>query len=272
MEIINTNTPRTPVKAVLFDFDGTVSTLRCGWEEVMEPLMLEMISGGKEYGEELVKEVRDYINESTGIQTIHQMKWLAAKVHERGNNPNASIDPWWYKGEYNHRLMENVDKRIKELSEKSVSNTAYLIKGSEVFLKKLCDCGVKLYVASGTDHPDVCNEAKVLGLDKYFTLIAGAPVGEENCSKEKVMERLLKAEHLQGDEVAVIGDGKVEIRLGKEAGARTIGLASNEKDGGVDEAKRERLIRAGADILIGDFSETKELFEFLGLGSSYNEA
>ena len=82
------------------------------------------------------------------------------------------------------------------------------------------------------------------------------------------MERLLKAEHLQGDEVAVIGDGKVEIRLGKEAGARTIGLATNEREGGVDETKRERLIRAGADIIAGDFSEMKDLLEFLGLGKS----
>ena len=28
---------------LLFDFDGTISTLRCGWEKVMKPLMLEMI-------------------------------------------------------------------------------------------------------------------------------------------------------------------------------------------------------------------------------------
>ena len=46
MEILHADTPRTPVRAVLFDFDGTVSTLRCGWEAVMKPLMLEMISGG----------------------------------------------------------------------------------------------------------------------------------------------------------------------------------------------------------------------------------
>ena len=47
MEILHFDTPSTPVRAVLFDFDGTISTLRCGWEEVMQPLMVEMISGGK---------------------------------------------------------------------------------------------------------------------------------------------------------------------------------------------------------------------------------
>ena len=231
----------------------------------MQPLMLEMISGGKPYGEELVREVEAYIGESTGIQTIHQMKWLASTVQERGNNPGAPTDPWWYKAEYNRRLMENVNHRLQSLLDGSTPRETYLIRGSEAFLQALCARGVKLYVASGTDHPDVCNEARALGLDKYFTLIAGAPVGEENCSKEKVMARLLEEEGLQGDEVAVIGDGKVEIRLGKEAGARTVGLATDEKNGGVDEVKRQRLITAGADIICGDFMEKEEMLAFLGV-------
>jgi len=265
MELLHTGTARTPVRAVLFDFDGTISTLRCGWEAVMKPLMLEMISGGKPYDTALEKEVEDYISESTGIQTIHQMKWLASTVRARGNNPNASTDPWWYKDEYNRRLMENVSKRVEQLISGAVSNTAFLIAGSEAFLKALKDCGVKLYVASGTDHPDVCTEAKALGVDQYFTLIAGAPVGEENCSKEKVMAKLLETEGLSGDEVAVIGDGKVEIRLGCEAGTRTIGLATNEREGGVDPVKRTRLIAAGADVIAGDFLEKDKLLAFLGL-------
>ena len=265
MEILKNETSRKPVRAVLFDFDGTVSTLRCGWEAVMKPLMLEMISGGKPYDEALEKEVEAYISDSTGIQTIHQMKWLATTVHERGNNPTASDDPWWYKAEYNRRLMENVSTRVARLTAGEVSPCEYLIKGSEEFLQALCERGVRLYVASGTDHPDVCAEAEALGLRKYFTSIAGAPVGEENCSKEKVMAQLLGAENLHGDEVAVIGDGKVEIRLGKEAGARTIGLATNERDGGVDPIKRERLIKAGADIIAGDFTEKEALLAFLGL-------
>ena len=79
MEILKKSNNTKPVSAVLFDFDGTVSTLRFGWEAVMKPLMLEMITGktGIEYDAALEKEVDDYINESTGIQTIHQMKWQA---------------------------------------------------------------------------------------------------------------------------------------------------------------------------------------------------
>ena len=53
MEICNNNQHTNPVHAVLFDFDGTVSTLRWGWEAVMKPLMLEMISGGQGWDEAL---------------------------------------------------------------------------------------------------------------------------------------------------------------------------------------------------------------------------
>ena len=107
MEILHA-AARNPVRAVLFDFDGTISTLRCGWESVMKPLMLEMISGGA-WDDALEREVDDYINESAGIQTIHQMKWLAEAVRSHGRNPGAPTDPWQYKAEYNRRLMQTVD-------------------------------------------------------------------------------------------------------------------------------------------------------------------
>lgn len=266
MEILNNNTAKTPVKAVLFDFDGTVSTLRHGWEGVMKPLMLEMISGGKPYGDELIREVDDYINESTGIQTIHQMKWLAERVHSFGANPDAPTDPWWYKGEYNRRLMENVSLRLEALTSGKTSPSEFLIGGSERFLRILSEKGIKLYVASGTDHPDVIKEASALGVAKYFTYIAGAPVAAESCSKEKVIADLIENERLSGDDFAVIGDGKVEIMLGKAAGARTVGLATDEGTrSGVDAVKRERLIKAGADIIEGDFLDLDGLLEFLGL-------
>lgn len=54
------------------------------------------------------REVVAYIDESTGIQTIHQMKWLAKTACEKGLNPEATDDPWFYKAECNRRLMEQV--------------------------------------------------------------------------------------------------------------------------------------------------------------------
>ena len=265
MEILHA-AARNPVRAVLFDFDGTISTLRYGWESVMKPLMLEMISGSGAWDDALEREVDDYINESTGIQTIHQMKWLAEAVRRHGRNLGAPTDPWQYKAEYNRRLMQTVNARLSALESGAVPREDYLIASSEDFLRALTGRGVKLYVASGTDHPDVLREAEALGLKQYFTQIAGAPVGSESCSKEKVIAQLMEQESLQGALFAVIGDGRVEIRLGREAGARTLGLASDEAARrGVNPVKRERLLSAGADAICGDFTELDAILEFLGL-------
>ena len=57
-----------------------------------------------------------------------------------------------------------------------------------------------------------------------------------------------------GNELLVIGDGPVEIRLGKEAGALTIGICASEKNlSGWDEAKINRLTKAGAHVLVDEF-------------------
>ena len=251
--ILNADTPKIPVTTVLFDFDGTISTLRNGWEAVMEPLMVELL------GEDSREIVCAYINESTGIQTIHQMKWLASEV-KRLNG--TAEDPWVYKAEYNRRLMENVQKRLESLEEGSAKREDYLMAGSEALLRALKERGVDLFVASGTDDPDVKHEVSVLGLDKYFTRVAGAPLGAEDCSKEGVIRDLLSL-GVSGERLAVVGDGKVEIAIGRENGARTLGLASDEDaQQGLNAIKLERLVKAGADIIAGDFIQLESLMKF----------
>ena len=254
------------VKVALFDFDGTISTLRHGWEDTMEPLMLEMIAGSTPVDDALVREVRDYIDQSTGIQTYYQMLWLANTVKKHGRNAGASEDPWWYKAEYNRRLMEIVDKRKALILDGKKPDTDFLMKGSEAFLKDLMDRGIEIYVASGTDDPDVKNEVEVLGLGGYFKEIAGAPIGKADCSKESVLKRLVEDYRLSGPEVVVIGDGKVEIALGRQVGALTLGIASDEERRcGINPIKRARLIKAGAHAISDNFENKNEILEWLGL-------
>ncbi len=266
MEIlIESPKKRSRIKIALFDFDGTISTLRHGWEGIMEPLMLEMITGGTKANRELVHEVKEYIDQSTGIQTYYQMKWLAEAVKRHGRNPEAVDDPWWYKAEYNRRLMEIVEKRIAYIRNEQKSNSDFMIKGSEEFLKALTKNGTEVYVASGTDDPDVKREAEILGLSRYFKEIAGAPLGIADCSKETVLKRLVEEYGLTGSEVVVIGDGKVEITLGRKVGAVTLGIASDEDIlCGVNPIKRERLVKAGAHAITGDFEDSNEILSWLG--------
>lgn len=270
MEMLNELPKARPqLKVALFDFDGTISTLRQGWEGIMEPLMVEMIAGDTPADQELIQEVRNYIDQSTGIQTIYQMRWLAETVKRYGRNPGAPDDPWWYKDEYNRRLMEPVRKRIGLIRNGEKTTEDFLIKGSRELLEALKKNGIDIYIASGTDDPDVKNEAEVLGISRYVTEIAGAPLEKADCSKEKVLRSLIEEKGLRGPELVVFGDGKVEIALGREVGAITIGVASNEIERcGVNGVKRNRLIKAGAHVIIGDFQKTDEILAFLGLEKS----
>lgn len=267
IEIIKSTRPeKGRIKAAVFDFDGTISTLRCGWETVMRPLMIEMISGDRGDGSaELQKLVDEYIDASTGIQTVYQMRWLAGQVAAHGHNP-AVHDEWWYKDEYNRRLMQTINLRIAGLESGKRSPEEYLVRGAREFFQALKARGIEVCVASGTDHKDVVHEAEVLGLSGAFSLIKGAPERQAACSKEAVIRQIIDERGLCGDELVLVGDGKVEIALGVENGAYALGIASDEEmRQGVNPVKRKRLIGAGAHAVAGDFSHQEELLDLLGI-------
>jgi len=256
---------RKPVKAALFDFDGTISILRQGWEEIMEPLMIEMINGKAPIDQELVNKIRDFIDESTGIQTIYQMYWLVDQVEKYERNPEVH-DAWWYKDEYNRRLLEVVRRRIDMLISGELKPEDCRIKGSLEFLEALKEKGVDIYVASGTDDVDVQREVELVGIKQFVKHVEGAPHRRADCSKEAVIKNLIENEDLHGSELVVIGDGKVEIGLGVEAGAITIGAATDEINrSDMNEVKRKKLIRAGANAIVGDFLKYEDILHWLSI-------
>lgn len=253
------------IKAAIFDFDGTISTLRQGWQDIMEPMMIEMITGNKPPDPQLIQEVKAYIDESTGIQTIFQMQWLVNSVKK--HNINHEIhDEWWYKDEYNRRLLATVNMRVQLLTNSSLDPQDFMIKGAKEFLTALKKKGIELYVASGTDHDDVVREVEALGLSTYFEKIAGAPMRQIGCSKEAVLRELIKDRGVEASELLVVGDGKVEISLGAEMGAITLGTATDEiSRSGVNPAKRKKLIDAGASAVVGDFSDYMKILNWLNI-------
>ncbi|MCK5277692.1 MAG: carbohydrate kinase, partial [Cyclobacteriaceae bacterium] len=96
------------IKHAVFDHDGTISTLREGWEEIMEPVMIKAILGDQydsvdQAGyNEIVKQSKEFINKTTGIQTIYQMEGLIKLIEEFGYVPKEKIlDKFEYKEIYN---------------------------------------------------------------------------------------------------------------------------------------------------------------------------
>jgi phosphoglycolate phosphatase-like HAD superfamily hydrolase len=264
IEIIN-EIDRGRLKHALFDFDGTVSLLREGWQLVMAPLMAEMICGDTEPTAAIQEEVREFIEDSTGIQTILQMEELAKMVRSHGLVPeNKVLDAQGYKNIYNERLMLRVDERIAKLDKGEMMPIDVTVRGSLGFLERLSKRDLTMYIFSGTDRDDVRNEARLVGAAPYFQEIWGALKTFKDYNKEMVLKDIIAKNDLRGAEVLIVGDGPVEIRNAKANGCISIGVASDEIAGfGWNEEKRERLIKAGADIMIPDFGEGRALAEYL---------
>jgi phosphoglycolate phosphatase-like HAD superfamily hydrolase len=252
------------IRHVLFDFDGTISVLREGWERVMAPLMVEMICDGTTPTPEIELEVADYVDFSTGIVTIEQMQWLAEAVRRHGlaRDPLAAAE---YKQIYVRRLMVGVEERLARLDRGDVQPSEMMVAGAQSFLATLVERGIRLYVASGTDHPYILSEAGALGVDTYFAGgLYGAVDEDEAHRKERIIERILDEHDLRGDELLVVGDGPVEIREAVSRQALALGVASDEVARcGWNAAKVTRLARAGAHFLVPDFSRAEELAAWL---------
>ncbi len=250
---------------VVFDFDGTISQIRDGWQNVMVPMMVEFLqteTDTNETKEQLESIVVEFVDRLTGKQTIYQMIQLGEEIEKRGGNPR---DPLAYKDEYNNRLLPIVEQRISGLAVGNLSAETLRVPMALEFLQSLHELGVKCYLASGTDVEFVKNEAELLGVAQYFSGgIFGALREYKKFSKAMVIQKILTDFKLSGSELLIIGDGYVEIENAKAVGAIAVGVASVEDNVyNMNTDKRERLIRAGADIIIPDFREREQLLGYL---------
>jgi len=250
----------------LFDFDGTVSLIRQGWQEIMIPYFIEVlrkVSDG-EPEEETERIVRDFVDLLTGKQTIFQCMRLDEEVVSRGG---AHVDPLVYKREYLRRLEEHIRERKAGLANGAISPEECLVPGCRKLVEALRERGIRCYLASGTDEADVLREARLLGIDGLFEGgIHGARDEMLECSKELVIRSLLRDEGVKPEELLSFGDGYVEIELVKSVGGYAVGVATEEaRKKGVNEWKRSRLLSAGAGMIIPDFSNVPALLNILGV-------
>jgi phosphoglycolate phosphatase-like HAD superfamily hydrolase len=140
------------------------------------------------------------------------------------------------------------------------------VPGTRELLDRLKAHGCPLYLASGTDIAYVQNEVRALRLDGFFgERVYGAIDDYQNFSKKMVIERLVGQLELEPGALVGFGDGFVEIEEVKRAGGIAVGVASDEKfRTGINDWKRNRLIQAGADIIVPDYRDHGALCECLG--------
>jgi phosphoglycolate phosphatase len=263
LEIIHSNIIRGRIRHALFDFDGTLSLIREGWQGVMIPLMVEWLLDTPEHEgkAEIAAVVTEFVTRLTGKQTIYQMIQLAQEIEQRGGKP---LDPLEYKRIYLDGLWARIQHRVAALKAGQIAPDELMVPGARAMLEALHARGARCYLASGTDEPYVLDEAAALQLTPYFAGIYGARDDYLNFSKKILIERIIAENRLSGPEFVAFGDGFVEIEDAKHVGGIAVGVASDEANrAGIDEWKRNRLIEAGADIIVPDFRENEALAAYL---------
>jgi len=261
LEILRPNPAPGRLRFAVFDFDGTLSLLRMGWQGVMADLMVEALQATPraEAEAQLRARTAEPVFGLAGRPTIIQMQWLVDEIRQRGGTPQTAEA---YKHEYLVRLSERIYHRA-DLEAGRQPPERFRVPGALEFVAALHARGVTCYIASGTDETDVREESALLGFAQLIADLRGTREDGFD-AKRVVIDRLMSKHCLTTGELAVIGDGRAEIEYARAANALAIGVASteNEQDS-LDARKRSLLIEAGADVIIPDFSQPAELLAYL---------
>src|SRR3954451_18804573 len=134
IEIISQGASAQRARVALFDFDGTLSTIRSGWMDIMIPMMVEILLDLKsgETEAEIRAVVEEFVARLTGKQTVYQMIELADQIRQRGGTP---LDPIIYKKMYLDALWHRIEDRVVDLREGRTSPETYLVPGSRQLLE-----------------------------------------------------------------------------------------------------------------------------------------
>jgi phosphoglycolate phosphatase len=261
-EIVAAERPRGPFRAIVFDFDDTLSLLRSGWQEVMIAQAMETLAplSPETPEQELREEIARYIDELTGQPTIRQMMRLAEEGLRRGGAPRPAEE---YFAEFTARLAQRKNAREAEIFGGAPA-ARHMVAGALPLLEMLRERDTTLWIVSGTDDASVQRETRLLGLDRYFGKnVFGAPKGDATFTKGRVFDAIVREMGISGEEIAAFGDGPVELREARRIGGLAVGVV---KDAPSEfEGHRRRLIDAGAQAIIPHYLALDEILSLLGM-------
>jgi phosphoglycolate phosphatase len=220
------------IRAVIFDFDGTLAFLNIDFSLMKERIFDLM----RRYGirEETIQE--KYLLEI--IDEVYQILW----------EKNPSGAEAFY--QESHHILHEVEMRAAEEGK--------LIPGTETTLKSLRKKGIKVGIVTRN-----CEEA----VRKVFPDIndfCDVFVSRNSVKKVKPhpdhLTFVIESLKISGEEGVMVGDHIIDIQAGKRVGMKTIGVLTGR-------IKKEEFEKAGADYILREASEVLGLLEQQEIGT-----
>ncbi len=261
----------TAITTALFDFDGTLSLERV-WIDLMVRLNSSQLHKATNLPLEVARDIviKD-VEETYGVPTIICMDRLVSRIREFGGKPNAAE---FYKNVYTAALAESVDLRRRTIPKDDLT-----VFGSKEFLSLIKEkLGENIFLASGTDIAPVIESINFLGFSSFFPRenikAAGSLPDPRADPKKFIIDSLVKEKNLSFGQLVTFGDGFPEL-LHNNYGVRVAVLTPNltrlsDEGRFTLEEKRQRLIYAGAHVIVNDFSNPQKLLEII-FSSHYGE-
>jgi phosphoglycolate phosphatase len=215
-----------PIKAIIFDFDGTLAVLNIDFSLMRERVFNLM----RRYaiGEETIQE--KYLLEV--IDEVYQILW----------EKNPSGAEAFY--QQSHHILHELEMRAAQEGK--------LIPGAKATLRSLREKGIKVGIITRN-----CEDA----VRKVFPDIdnfCDAFVSRNSVKKVKPhpdhLTYVTQSLKILGKEAVMVGDHLIDIQAGKRVGMKTIGVLTGR-------TKKEEFEKAGADYILREASEVCELLE-----------
>ena len=208
------------IRAVVFDFDGTLAVLNIDFSEMREQVFELM----RKYG---VNEEK--IEERYLLEIIDEVVQILSQK-------NTSTAETFYQEA--HQILHEVELRAAEEGK--------LLPDVEAALKSLRDKGLKVGIVTRN-----CEEAvrKVVpDIEAFCDVFVPRDLIKRVKPHPEQLTSVLKALHVTGGETVMVGDHTIDIQAGKRVGMRTIGVLTGR-------VKKEEFEKAGADYVLKDASE-----------------
>ena len=214
------------IKAVIFDFDGTLAVLNIDFSAMRERVFDLMRRSG--IHEETIRE--KYLLEI--IEEVYEMLWE--------KNPFGAERFY----QESHDILHEVEMKA--------AGKGRLIPGAVGTLKGLREKGIKVGIITRN-----CEDAvrRVFPeIDDFCDIFVSRNSVKKVKPHPDHLTRVMNSLKISGEEATMVGDHIIDIQAGKRVGMKTIGVLSGR-------TKKEEFEKAGADYILKDASEVYKLME-----------
>ncbi len=218
--------PLRAIKAVIFDFDGTLAVLNIDFSSMRERIFDLMRRSG--IRDDAVQE--KYLLEI--IDEVYEILW-------KKNPPGAET---FYRK--SHDILHEVEMKA--------AGEGRLIPGAAGTLKRLRGKGIKVGIITRN-----CEDAirKVFPeIDTFCDVFVSRNAVKKVKPHPDHLIHAMKSLKISGKETIMVGDHMIDIQAGKRVGMKTVGVLTGRTN-------KEEFEKAGADYILASVSEIYRIVE-----------